>query len=119
MSDKHTPTPWFVYHETLAGPISEIYDGTLVKMDDGYHIPHGTNLIAQVANVGSWESTKANGELIIKACNNYEKLLSSCRDALLTIEHLAETDCECDNTHEQNDTVCRMCELRRVIEEAK
>lgn len=70
MSNKrHTKGPWFVYHDSKAGLISEVYDGKLVwdEASEIYRVPAGTNLIARVANVGSTLTRYANANLIAKA----------------------------------------------------
>jgi hypothetical protein len=45
-------------------------------------------------------------------------LLDASRDALSRLEEFCGTDCECDNTHQQNGTVCGLCLLRNAIQTA-
>src|ERR1039457_4862902 len=42
-------------------------------------------------------------------------LLEALQDALARLESFIGSDCECDNTHEQNHTVCCLCEYRAAI----
>lgn len=43
------------------------------------------------------------------------ELLASLKDAISRLEDFIETDCECDNTHEQNETECCLCGYQRII----
>ncbi len=43
------------------------------------------------------------------------KLAKLLADATSRLEGFMGTDCECDNTHEQNGTTCALCEYRAEI----
>ena len=94
METKHMNTPWYAYHDTNRGPISEIYNCELTKDPDGiYHVPHGTSLIAQVANVGDTATHKANAAFIVKACNAHEELMEALQQIF---EHAYDDDTPTD-----------------------
>ena len=57
---------------------------------------------------------EANARLISAA----PELLVSLKDALSRLEEWIGTDCECDNTHEQNGTTCCLCQYRTAIAKA-
>jgi len=44
-------------------------------------------------------------------------LRAALEDAIKRLEGWMEADCECDNTHEQHDTECCLCQYRRALEE--
>lgn len=47
--------------------------------------------------------------------NRVAELEAALLDALERLVDLGASDCECDNTHEQNGTECCLCQYRRVL----
>ena len=45
-------------------------------------------------------------------------LLEALKDATARLESFIGSDCECDNTHLQNETTCCLCEYRAAIAKA-
>lgn len=43
-------------------------------------------------------------------------LQQALQDAIYRLEDWMGTDCECDNTHANNDTECCLCQYRRTLE---
>ncbi len=43
------------------------------------------------------------------------RLAKLLTDATTRLEDFIGADCECDNTHRQNNTVCALCEYRAEI----
>lgn len=91
----HTPTPMQSY---------------------GTHIcyrPKGLDLtdVAIVPN-------KEHREFIVTACNSHEELVALLQDAKDRLEGFIGSDCECDNTHTNNKTVCCLCEYKEALRKA-
>ena len=59
----------------------------------------------------------ADAAYIVAACNAYPKLIAALRDARSRLEGFIGSDCECDNTHEQNGTQCCLCEYGALLRE--
>ena len=97
---KHTPGPWEVSKSGSFVRLPAPDNRAICRMNHG--------------SVWEWAQPKgsiedrANARLIAAA----PELLEACR--MLT-EH---DDCECDNTHKQNNTVCRYCYARQAITKA-
>lgn len=60
-------------------------------------------------------TAQANAHLIASA----PELLEGCKEVLCRIVGLLETNCECDNTHQQNGTTCFICALTNTINKAE
>lgn len=53
---------------------------------------------------------------VIKILNkSVAELKSAAKDALSRLQEYSETDCECDNTHDQHGTVCHLCGLSDAL----
>ena len=59
---------------------------------------------------------KEAARYIALACNSFPKLVEMLQDALLRLGDWIGSDCECDNTHEANDTRCCLCEYRALLD---
>jgi len=94
---KHTPGPWEaeqVYGVNYRHPV------WFIRLNNSISLK----------SVKSGQLQDADAHLIAAAPD----LLHACEGLL---EILPE--CECDNTHEQHNTVCRMCWARQAISRAK
>lgn len=111
MSQEHTPGPWEYGRNEYA-----IKQGTLsnrIVVRPAGQFPHGD----WIADCGSDSNAEqvANARLIAAAPD----LLACLKDAIGRLEEWIGTDCECDNTHEQNGTTCCLCQYRAAIARAK
>jgi len=83
MNDKHTSTPWeYKERKPWGGPYSQT---------EAY-IEGGGLVIVNGCAPGGTEEAKANAAFIVKACNNYEKLLAAAKDALEFMESVEASD---------------------------
>ena len=96
MEAKHTPGPWRLqYNASQDGKGGKAENWLLGRND---HL---------ILKMPAWTSEHgANARLIAAAPDLFHGL-----EGLLEI-----STCECDNTHEQNNTVCRVCWAQAVVD---
>lgn len=87
----------------------------------------GQEVIAQLGNGGLREKHDlsqdaklvARRDFIVRACNSHDELVEALKDAKLRLQEFIGADCECDNTHETNETICCLCEYAAAIAKAE
>ena len=63
-TEQHTPVPWYSTASSKAGVVYSALNNELI-------VPY--------ARTGATESTHANAEFIVRACNSHEALLEACK----------------------------------------
>ena len=86
--------------------------------DSAQILTDNMEIIAEVQGKTSKE-TREIAAGICDAMNEREELLGLLQDALSRLEDWIGTDCECDNTHEADNTMCCLCLYRAAITKAR
>ena len=137
----HTPGPVAVASATMLYAAGEAGDTFIVHEITA---PYGANPedFQTLAFMPESEVSEANGRLFAAGFNAFTtgakklglnamefaermqdgemaELLYDLVDATNRLESCIGSDCECDNTHEQNTTVCCLCQYRSTIAKAR
>ena len=98
---KHTPGPWRV-------------SGLVTK---AFHVLNkGGYLIASVSRASAYPKAHIHNARLNAAA---PELMEALQDAISRLEGFIGSDCECDNTHANNNTQCCLCGYRAILERMK
>lgn len=100
-----TPEEWRVYYDLRDN------DGRYHKICDVQDVTIA-NIPINLCDPPEWAR---NNTTVMAAAR---ELLEALQDATSRLEEWIGSDCECDNTHKQNNTVCCLCEYRQAIAKA-